>query len=122
MIRIALCCSVLCVVMFVTGLSAAAVGQFEGQTDIGDIRVPGSATFDPDKKEYKITGIRKPVSEKPIGLIEIHFIQKGVRPGSGSVMILCRGHLNGILKSGFRPRAPVFYIPLQTILQREKSG
>jgi regulation of enolase protein 1 (concanavalin A-like superfamily) len=36
----------------------AAVGQFEGQTDVGDacdVCIPGSAVFDTDKNEYKIT-------------------------------------------------------------------
>ncbi len=46
---------ILCLNVFLAGVSAAATGQFEGQTDVGDIQIPGSAKFDPQKNEYQIT-------------------------------------------------------------------
>ena len=35
--------------------TAESIGQFEGQTDVGDIKVPGDAAFDTEKNQYKIT-------------------------------------------------------------------
>ena len=32
------------------------LGEFETQTDVGDIQHPGSVQFDPQKKEYRISG------------------------------------------------------------------
>jgi Tol biopolymer transport system component len=49
---------ILCLNIFLAGVSAAAVGQFEGQTDVGDacdIGIPGSVVFDAAKNEYRIT-------------------------------------------------------------------
>lgn len=37
-------------------LNAAELGVFPGQTDIGGVRNPGSAAFDPTKNEYAIAG------------------------------------------------------------------
>jgi Tol biopolymer transport system component len=47
--------SVICLALLLTGVSTAAVGQFEGQTDVGDILIPGSAGFDANTNEYRIT-------------------------------------------------------------------
>jgi TolB protein len=58
MVRVMLCCVVLCSLVLFGNISTAAVGQFEGQGDVGDacdIGIPGSASFDPAKNEYKIT-------------------------------------------------------------------
>jgi len=49
---------ILCLNILLAGVSTAAVGQFEGQTDVGDacdIGIPGSAVFDAAKNEYKVT-------------------------------------------------------------------
>lgn len=51
--------SALCLTLLLTGASVAAVGIFEGQTDVGDacdIGIPGSAVFDAANNEYRITG------------------------------------------------------------------
>ena len=50
--------SILCLALLLAGVATAAVGQFEGQTDVGDacdIGIPGSAVFDAAKNEYRIT-------------------------------------------------------------------
>ena len=46
---------ILCLVLFIGGLSTAAVGQFESQTAVGDVRLPSSVVFDVAKNEYQIT-------------------------------------------------------------------
>jgi Tol biopolymer transport system component len=58
MVRAILSCVAICFVAIFAGISTAAVGQFEGQGDVGDacdIGIPGSASFDAAKNEYKIT-------------------------------------------------------------------
>ncbi|MGA2323701.1 MAG: hypothetical protein ABSG22_07635 [Sedimentisphaerales bacterium] len=58
MARLMLCCVAICFLAFFGNISTAAVGQFEGQCDVGDacdIGIPGSASFDAAKNEYKIT-------------------------------------------------------------------
>jgi Tol biopolymer transport system component/regulation of enolase protein 1 (concanavalin A-like superfamily) len=58
MTRLMLCCAAICFLTLFGNISTAAVGQFEGQGDIGDacdIGIPGSASFDAAKNEYKIT-------------------------------------------------------------------
>ena len=58
MVRVMLCCVAICFVAIFTNISAAAVGQFEGQGDVGDacdIGILGSASFDSAKNEYRIT-------------------------------------------------------------------
>ena len=58
MVRVMLCCVVLCSLVLFGNISTAAVGQFEGQGDVGDacdIGIPGSASFDAAKNEYRIT-------------------------------------------------------------------
>jgi len=58
MVRVILCCVVLCSLVVLGDISMAAIGQFEGQGDVGDacdIGIPGSASFDSAKKEYRIT-------------------------------------------------------------------
>jgi len=58
MVRLMLCCAAICFLAFFSNISTAAVGQFEGQGDVGDacdIGIPGSALFDAAKNEYKIT-------------------------------------------------------------------
>jgi len=55
MIRMA---TVFCLNLIIATVSIAAVGQFEGQTDVGDacdLGIPGSATFDAAKNEYTVT-------------------------------------------------------------------
>ncbi len=55
--RVMLCIVAICFPAF-SNISAAAVGQFEGQADVGDacdIGIPGSASFDAAKNEYRIT-------------------------------------------------------------------
>ncbi|MFH1370629.1 MAG: hypothetical protein ABII09_05015 [Planctomycetota bacterium] len=50
--------SILCLTLLLAGVSTASIGQFEGQTDVGDacdIGIPGSAVFDAVKNEYRIT-------------------------------------------------------------------
>ncbi len=50
--------SVFCLMLLLAGSSPAAIGIFEGQTDVGDacdIGIPGSAVFDAAKNEYRIT-------------------------------------------------------------------
>jgi len=34
----------------------SSLGDFEGQTDVGEIRIPGSVEFDPARREYTLTG------------------------------------------------------------------
>jgi len=58
MVRVILCCVTICSMAIFTNISTAAVGQFEGQGDVGDacdIGIPGSASFDAAKNEYRIT-------------------------------------------------------------------
>jgi len=58
MARLMLCCAAICFLAFFSNISIAAVGQFEGQGDVGDacdIGIPGSASFDSAKNEYRIT-------------------------------------------------------------------
>jgi len=58
MVRVILCCVTICFMAILTNTSAAAIGQFEGQGDVGDacdIGIPGSASFDAAKNEYRIT-------------------------------------------------------------------
>jgi TolB protein len=58
MARLILCCVILCSLAVLGNLSIAAIGQFEGQCDVGDacdIGVPGSAVFDAAKNEYTVT-------------------------------------------------------------------
>ncbi len=58
MVRVILCCVTICVMAIITNTSTAAIGLFEGQCDVGDacdIGIPGSASFDAAKNEYKIT-------------------------------------------------------------------
>jgi TolB protein len=58
MARVILYCVILCSLAVLGNLSMAAVGQFEGQGDVGDacdIGIPGSASFDAAKNEYGIT-------------------------------------------------------------------
>ena len=58
MSRVILCVAAICFLALFNNISTAAVGQFEGQGDVGDacdIGIPGSATFDAAKKEYKVT-------------------------------------------------------------------
>jgi Tol biopolymer transport system component/regulation of enolase protein 1 (concanavalin A-like superfamily) len=53
-----LCCAAICFLALFGNISTAAVGQFEGQCDVGDacdIGIPGSAAFDAAKNEYRIT-------------------------------------------------------------------
>jgi Tol biopolymer transport system component len=50
--------STFCLSLLLAGVSSAAVGQFEGQIDVGDacdIGIPGSAVFDSAKNEYRVT-------------------------------------------------------------------
>lgn len=50
--------SIICLVLLLAGVSSAAVGLFEEQTDVGDacdIGIPGSAVFDAAKNEYTVT-------------------------------------------------------------------
>jgi Tol biopolymer transport system component len=58
MVRVMLCCAAIYFLALFGNISTAAVGQFEGQTDVGDacdIGIPGSAVFDAAKNEYRIT-------------------------------------------------------------------
>jgi TolB protein len=58
MVRVILCVAAICFVAIFTNISTAAVGQFEGQGDVGDacdIGIPGSVSFDSAKNEYRIT-------------------------------------------------------------------
>ena len=58
MVRLMLCCAAICFLALFSNISTAAVGQFEGQGDVGDacdIGIPGSASFDAAKNEYRIT-------------------------------------------------------------------
>jgi TolB protein len=58
MVRVISCCVAICFLALFTNISIAAVGQFEGQGDVGDacdIGIPGSASFDSAKNEYAIT-------------------------------------------------------------------
>jgi Tol biopolymer transport system component len=41
--------------ILLASISIGAVGQFEGQTDVGDVCIPGSVVFDANKNEYQIT-------------------------------------------------------------------
>jgi hypothetical protein len=47
--------STLCLVLLLADVSTAAIGQFEGQTDVGEILIAGSADFNADTNEYRIT-------------------------------------------------------------------
>ena len=58
MVRMMLCCAAICFLAVFSNISTASVGQFEGQGDVGDacdIGIPGSASFDAAKNEYRIT-------------------------------------------------------------------
>jgi TolB protein len=58
MVRVMLCCVAICFMAIFTNISTAAIGQFEGQCDVGDacdIGIPGSASFDAAKNEYTVT-------------------------------------------------------------------
>ena len=58
MVRVILCFSAVCFLTVFCNVSSAAVGIFEGQGDVGDacdIGIPGSASFDAAKNEYRIT-------------------------------------------------------------------
>lgn len=58
MVRVILCCAMICFMAGFINISTAAIGLFEGQGDVGDscdIGIPGSASFDAAKNEYRIT-------------------------------------------------------------------
>jgi TolB protein len=58
MARLVLDCVILCALVVFVNISMGAIGQFEGQGDVGDacdIGIPGSAVFDSAKNEYEIT-------------------------------------------------------------------
>jgi len=58
MVRVILFVAAICFLTLFSNISSAAVGQFEGQGDVGDacdIGIPGSASFDSAKNEYRIT-------------------------------------------------------------------
>jgi Tol biopolymer transport system component len=58
MARVILCSVAICFLALFSNISTAAVGQFEGQGDVGDacdIGIPGLASFDAAKNEYRIT-------------------------------------------------------------------
>src|SRR5262245_62255789 len=39
-----------------SSLAAAALGDFESESDVGVVKQPGSARFDAGRKEYQLTG------------------------------------------------------------------
>lgn len=52
-----LCISLISILVASLALPALAdLGEFEGQSDIGKINLPGSAEYDAAKKEYRVTG------------------------------------------------------------------
>ena len=46
----------LCAVFFNQAVSAQNLGIFDAQTDVGNVKLTGSALYEPGSQQYKVTG------------------------------------------------------------------
>ncbi|MDQ2899691.1 MAG: hypothetical protein M3Y07_07810 [Acidobacteriota bacterium] len=70
-----------CVATLLFSQTAGSLGLFEGESDVGNPAIKGSAMFDPAKKEYRVTGAGANIWAKTD---EFHFVWKKL---SGNVRL-----------------------------------
>lgn len=63
----------LCTAVMLAAQQPIPIGVFEEQSDVGNPAVKGSATFDPEKKEYRVTGAGANIWARSD---EFHFVWK----------------------------------------------
>lgn len=69
--------------------SSGPIGQFDGQTDVGRVKRPGSATYNTDRQEYTIEGSGTNIWATHD---EFHFVWKRMK---GDFILRTNGHLLG---------------------------